>query len=155
VRPFVRQVAPTSIRRRARRAAALSALGLAWLAIPPAAHALQTTAVSPTGLLGPEGASATVTVTYSCDPPGAPNFLNVSVRQSSGKRLTQYGGSVVAGLVCDSAVHTVLVTAGPPLQNVFPLKQGEAAVTALLVVNSPTGPQTVTSVGPEVVRLRR
>ena len=58
--------------------------------------------------------------------------------------------------MCDSAVHRLLVTAGPPFQTtVFPLKQGDAAVTARLVVNSPTGPQTVTSVGPEVVRSRR
>lgn len=140
----------------ARCAAASIALGLAWLAVPTAAHAAQTTALSPTGQLGPEGASATVSVIYSCDPPASFPFMDVTVSQSTGKRLTQYAASIVTGLVCDSAEHTVLVTAFARFQtNLFPLKQGDAAVTARLVVSSPSGPQTVTSAGPQVVRLRR
>ena len=155
MRPLVPHVAPTSLNR-ARRAAASIALGVAWLAVPSAAHAAQTTALSPTGQLGPEGASATVTVIYSCDPPASFPFMDVTVSQSTGKRLTQYAGSIVTGLVCDSAEHTVLVTAFARFQtNLFPLKQGDAAATARLVVSSPVGPQTVTSAGPQVVRLRR
>ena len=82
--------------------------------------------------------------------------MDVTVSQSTGKRLTQYAGSIVTGLVCDSAEHTVLVTAFARFQtNLFPLKQGDAAATARLIVSSPVGPQTVTSAGPQVVRLRR
>ena len=151
MRPVVR----TSIHS-ARCAAASIALWLALLAVPAAAYAVQTTAIAPAGQLGPEGASATVAVIYSCDPPVSFAFMDVGVTQSTGKRLAQYAGSISSGIVCDSAEHTVLVTAFPRFQTeVFPLKQGDVAVAARLVVSAPFGPQTLTSVGPQVVRLRR
>jgi hypothetical protein len=156
VRPILRRAGQGTVCvYKGRRVAAVTLVALAGLAVPSAAEATQTTALPPTGQLGPEGASASIAVAYACDPPGIPSFFDMTVRQSTGKRLTQYAGSVFAGLVCDSTVRTVVITAGPVASTgVFPLKQGDAAVVARLVVSTPTG-QIVTAAGPQAVRLKR
>ncbi len=131
------------------RSACVVTVAVASLALPAVAAGAPTVSVSPTGQLGPEGASAVVSVTASCDPGTFSSAVSVTVVQAQGKRLVQGSGSSGgtmggAPLVCDGTPQLVPVTV-----RVFnaPLKSGRVAVTASVSQSGPTGFIT-TTVGP-------
>jgi hypothetical protein len=88
---------------RLRRAGPMAALVAASLVVPSVAAADPTASVAPTGKLGPEGASATVLVTGSCDPIATSVSIAVQLAQSTGKRLVLANGSAPGPqpIVCD------------------------------------------------------
>jgi hypothetical protein len=105
-------------------------LVVAALAVPAAAAAAPTVAVAPSAQLGPEGASAIVTLTASCDS-GTTAFGNATLSQSTGNRLVQ-GFAMMFGsplLVCDGTPRAVPATMS--VSNA-PLKSGKAVVTATI-----------------------
>ena len=137
------------------------AVALASLSGAAPALAAPSLSVDPTGQLGPEGATAVVLVTVTCDPGSTNTGLSVSLAQATGNRLLQ--GSGFAGgfngtpIVCDGTPQLVPVTvrpnavSGTPLR---PFKTGGAAVTATFGSSGPSGFTSLT-VGPQEIRLRR
>ena len=134
------------------------ALAVAWLAGPAVAAAAPSVSVAPTGQLSPEGASAAVSVTVTCDP-GWRSSVSVSLAQSSGKHLVQASGSSgipPSGtlLVCDGTPHIVSIRAAVPQGATRPLKAGKAEVTATVFAFDPVTSQSLSaSTGPQEVRL--
>jgi hypothetical protein len=103
---------------------------VAALAVPRVAAAAPTVSVAPTDQLGPEGASAVLFITASCDV-GDQAQLFVTLSQASGKRLVQgtgseFGADVNGQFVCDGTPQLIPLPVGV---TTAPLKQGKAAVT--------------------------
>jgi hypothetical protein len=144
------------------RIAFATALAVASLAVPAVAAADPTVSVLPTGELGPEGATAVVFVSASCDPGASSLSISVSVAQSSGRRLIQGSGSVgfmfgTVPLVCDGTSQLVPITVAPNVfgvANPAPLKSGKAAASASMSEFGPSGYVTVSD-GPEEISLKK
>ena len=130
---------------------------VASLAIPAVATAAPSVSVAPTAQLSPEGASAALFVTVTCDA-GAQSSVSVLLAQSSGKHLVQATGSsgVPPGgtlLVCDGMPQLVTIRAALPSAATRPFKAGKAEVTATVFQFVPFMPTLTASTGPQEVRL--
>ena len=140
------------------RVVSVTTLVVASLAVPAVAAAAPSVTVAPAAQLSPEGASAALAVTVTCDV-GTQGFVFVSLAQSSGKHLVQASGSSgipPSGtlLVCDGTSQAVTITALLPLEASRPLKAGKAEVTATINQFNPATFQSLTaSTGPQEVRL--
>ena len=133
---------------------------VASLAVPAVAAAAPSVSAAPTGQLSPEGASAALSVTVTCDA-GTQSSVFVSLAQSSGKHLVQASGSsgIPPGgalLMCDGTSRLVTIRAALPLGAARPFKAGKAEVTATVNQFNPVTFQSLTaSTGPQEVRLLR
>lgn len=139
------------------RAAIITALVGAALAVPSSALAQIDSLSISDGQLGPEGATVVVTLTVQCQPGWNIAFGSVSVAQSIGHKLVQGSGffsNPFPGVPCTGAPQSQTVTAstfGP-----LAFKQGKAAATGSLAVFDPsTGTLVSESIGPEAIRLRK
>jgi hypothetical protein len=74
------------------RITSVTALVAASLAVPAVAAAAPTVSVASTGQLGPEGATAVIRLTVTCDPGATNPGAFVSIAQTTGNRLLQGGG---------------------------------------------------------------
>jgi hypothetical protein len=138
------------------------AAAAASLAASATAAAAPSVSVASEGQLGPEGASAVVLVTASCDPGATVQAISVSIAQTTGNRLVQGSGGVGGAfggtpIVCDGTPQLVPLTVRPTAVSgvaLRPFKQGGAAVTATVSESGPTGFLTAT-VGPVEIRLKK
>jgi hypothetical protein len=138
------------------RAGIVVALTSAALAVPsPALAQIESLSIGSVSL-GPEGASATVTLDYQCEVGWNVAFGDVQLVQSTGNRLNRGFGSFFndfPGVPCTGAPESrdVSVTA-----STFPFKQGKASVTVSFTVFNPTTFALVTeTAGPQTVHLRK
>jgi hypothetical protein len=123
----------------------------AVLALPASAAAqIDQLSLSPEVQLGPEGASATTTVTVQC----AENVfadLGVNIVQNTGGRLASGAGG--SSFFCTGEPQTVTVSVG---FSIFALKQGKATATATLLLRDPFGEAFAReTTGPGAVRVRK
>jgi hypothetical protein len=144
------------------RVVSVTVLAVASLAVPTAAVAAPSISIDSTGQLGPEGATAIVFVTVSCDPGTTGPSISVSLAQSTGKILVE-GSGTVGGMfgggpiVCDGTSQSIAVTVRPNVVSggtLRPFKQGGAAATATLSGFGPTGFFSITA-GPQEIRLKK
>jgi hypothetical protein len=138
------------------RAGVLVALAGAALAVPSSALAQIDSLSIDSVSLGPEGASATMTLAYQCDAGWNVAFGSVELAQSSGKRLNRGFGSFFnefPGVPCTGAPESRSLTVSA---SSFPFKQGKAAASATLTVFNPVSGALVSeSIGPQEVRIRK
>ena len=138
------------------RGLSVATLVVASLAVPAVAAAAPTVSVAPVGQLGPEGASATIFVTASCDAGATNPVLVVSLVQSQGKRLVQGSGGMGStfgpgAIECDGTPKLVPILVRV---NTAPLRKGKVAITASVYESGPTGSLSAT-VGPLEARLKK
>ena len=138
------------------RVVSVTTLVVASLAFPAVATAAPSVSVAPSAQLSPEGASAALSVTVTCDA-GAQSSVFVTLAQSSGKHLVQASGSSGVPpsgtlLLCDGTPQLVTIRAALPPGATRPFKAGNAEVTA--TVNQ-FNPFLTASTGPQEVRLRK
>lgn len=144
---------------RSLRVVSVTSVITASLAVPAVAAAAPSVSVAPTAQLSPEGASAALSVTVTCDA-GTQSSAFVSLAQSSGKHLVQATGSSGVPpsgslLVCDGTPRLVSIRAALPQGATSPFKTGKAEVTATVSQFNPVTFQSLTaSTGPQEVRLK-
>jgi hypothetical protein len=130
----------------------LATMLAAVLALPASASAqIDQFSLSPEVQLGPEGASATTTVTVQCVE-GLDAFLEVNVVQNTGGRLAS--GAGFSSFTCTGEPQTQTV---PVRFSIFALKQGKATATATLRVIDLIDfePFVTETTGPIAVRVRK
>jgi hypothetical protein len=135
------------------RRLAILGLVLAGALVAPAT-ALADNSLSITGAtLGPQGASAVVSVDYSCNTDIRFGVIQVIVAQSTGNKLATGNNSLGPLLDCDNATHTaqIRVDAFPP----FPFKQGKVAVTAIMMLTDNNDQFSSVTAGPQDVPIKK
>jgi len=139
------------------RAAIVSAIATAALAVPSSALAQIDSLSVSDARLGPEGATVVVTLTVQCQPGWNIAFGDVSVAQATGHKLAQGSGSFFnnfPGVPCTGAPQSQDVTASTFTS--FAFKQGKATATGnLSVFNASTGSLVTESTGAQPIRIQK
>lgn len=140
-----------------RRSTILGLVLAGALIAPAAAVAQPTLSIAPTAQLGPQGASAVISVDYSCDSGSDYATIYVVLAQSNGNRLVRADGSAsvypYGTLVCDSTTHTAQITVTDYYNS--PLKQGKATATATLTEYDYDTGQSYTATATQQVSLKK